>query len=247
MAGALVAWAVSNRKEVTVIAPVDPEMVVIKGGDYVIGSDRGPANARPAHRVPIETFGIDVHEVTVGDYADFVAERGVPAPWGEARPDSLLPVTGVQHAEAMNFCAWKHSPSGRLPTEAEWEAAARGLTSRPLPWGETWGSGPANTESARRKGPVPVGSYPGGRTPEGVHDLVGNVWEWTNTPMAAYPGGESIPNVSQYYVIRGGAFNTPDSAASSVLRGYASPTADRATLDKTGFRCVMPIRQSGGS
>jgi iron(II)-dependent oxidoreductase len=153
-------------------------------------------------------------------------------------------VTGVQHSEALGFCAWKHPPDGRLPTEAEWEAAARGLSGRAFPWGESWVPTAANTESSRRSGPAAVGSYPGGKTPEGVHDLVGNVWEWTNTPMAPYPGGAAIPNVSQYYVIRGGAFNTPDASATTTLRGYASPTADRATLDKTGFRCVMPVRPS---
>ena len=90
-----------------------------------------------------------------------------------------------------------------------------------------------------------MGSYPAGRTPEGVHDLIGNVWEWTMTLMRPYPGGQAIPNLPpgvEYYVIRGGAWNTPDSTASPIIRGYLPPAAGRADLDKTGFRCVMPTR-----
>jgi len=233
-----------SRPKTVVVAPVDPDMVLIAGGEYTVGSDRGPPNARPAHRVTLSPFGIDIREVTVGEYAAFVATGRVPPPW-TTQPDSLLPVTGVRFSEAENYCAWKHPPDGRLPTEAEWEAAARGPAGRAFPWGESWNPAAANTQSARRNGPAPVASYPRGATPEGLHDLVGNVWEWTKSPMGPYPGGAAIPNVSQYYVIRGGAFNTPDSTASPVVRGYLPPAADRSSLDKTGFRCVMPVRDSG--
>ena len=238
---ALVLRGVLTKPNTVVVAPVDPDMVLIAGGEYTIGSDQGPANARPAHRVTLPAFGIDIREVTVGEYAAFVATGRVPPPWA-AQPDSLLPVTGVRYSEAENYCAWRHPPDGRLPSEAEWEAAARGPAGRAFPWGESWNPAAANTQSARRSGPAPVASYPRGATPEGLHDLVGNVWEWTKSPMAPYPGGPPIPNVSQYYVIRGGAFNTPDSTASPVVRGYLPPAADRSSLDKTGFRCVMPVR-----
>ncbi|HTL05729.1 MAG TPA: bifunctional serine/threonine-protein kinase/formylglycine-generating enzyme family protein, partial [Gemmatimonadales bacterium] len=228
-------------KETIVVAPVDPDMVLIKGGDYTIGSDQGPSSARPAHQVSLRPFGIDIREVTVGEYAAYVATGRAPPPW-TVQPDSLVPVTGVRFAEAESYCAWRHPPDGRLPTEAEWEAAARGPASRAFPWGQTWNPGAANTQSARRGGPAPVASYPQGVTPEGVHDLVGNVWEWTRSPMGPYPGGAPISNVSQYFVIRGGAFNTPDSTASPIVRGYQPPAAPRNSLDKTGFRCVMPVR-----
>jgi formylglycine-generating enzyme required for sulfatase activity len=183
----------------------------------------------------------------VGDYAAFVATGKAPAPW-TTPPDSLLPVTGVLYEEAKQYCAWRHPEGGRLPTEEEWEAAARGLGGRAFPWGEVWNPTAANTESAHRSGPAPVKRFPGGTTPEGVHDLIGNVWEWTSTSIAPYPGGAAIPNLpagEQYNVIRGGAFDTPDPTASPVHRGYISPSAGRADLAKTGFRCVMPIRARG--
>jgi len=224
------------------VAPVDPEMAVIPGGRYTLGSDQGPQSSRPAHSVELASFGLDVGEVSTRDYAGFVREGRAPAPWNTL-PDSTLPVTRVTHGEAMAYCRWKHPPEGRLPTEAEWEAAARGPGGRAFPWGESWNVSAANTESSGRNAPAPVGSYPAGRTPEGVHDLIGNVWEWTMTRMGPYPEGQAIPNLPpgvEYYVIRGGAWNTPDSTASPITRGYLPPAAGRADLDKTGFRCVMP-------
>jgi formylglycine-generating enzyme required for sulfatase activity/tRNA A-37 threonylcarbamoyl transferase component Bud32 len=244
VAAAILAFALTRGGDSpAAVDPIDSGMAAIPGGSYTVGRDAGPALARPAHTVELAPFGIDRREVTVGDYADFVATGRVPPPW-ITRPDSLIPVTGVTYAEASSYCAWRHAPDGRLPTEAEWEATARGRTARRFPWGEQWKPDAANTLSAGRAGPVAVGTMANGASPEGVVDLVGNVWEWTATPIAPYPGGAPIPNVqpSQYYVIRGGAFDTPDSTASPTMRGYAPPAADRSALDKTGFRCVMPVR-----
>lgn len=248
---AAIAWALIPQAESVsptpgaVAATLDPGMVVIPGGEYIIGSDQGPISSGPAHRVTLAPFGIDVREVTVGDYAAFIAAGRADSPWS-ARPDTLLPVTAVRYAEAFNYCAWRHPPDGRLPREEEWEAAARGLTGRSFPWGESWDPAAANTASLRRTGAAPVGSYPRGATPEGVLDLLGNVWEWTMSPMTAYPGGRTTPGRAQNYVIRGGAFDSPDSIVSATYRGYLPPVAERAHLDKTGFRCVMPLRPVPG-
>jgi len=244
LAGLVAAVLLIPQRPATAVAAVDVGMALIPGGQYSIGSNEGPALARPAHAVTVAPFGVETREVTVGDYAAFVATGQVPAPWSR-QPDSLLPVTGVTFGEAMNYCGWKHAPDGRLPSEAEWEAAARGRAGRRYPWGMEWDPAAANTESARRAGPAPVGSYPRGRTPEGLHDLIGNVWEWTMTQIAPYPGGPPIANLAANagsYVIRGGAFDTPDSTASPVTRGYLPPASARSGLDKTGFRCAMPVR-----
>ena len=237
------AWALTHQGRPVVVAPVDPDMVVIAGGEYTIGSDSGAPSAGPAHRVSVRPFGIDVREVTAGDYAAFVATGRASALW-KAEQDSLRPVTGVTYTEAMSYCAWRHPPDGRLPTEVEWEAAARGLAGREFPWGSAWLPTAANTQSAGRKQPAPVGSYPRGATPEGVHDLVGNVWEWTMTPMSGYPGRSLPDSMRRYYVIRGGAFDTADSLASTTYRGYLRPETARDDLSRTGFRCVMPVRET---
>jgi formylglycine-generating enzyme required for sulfatase activity len=152
-------------------------------------------------------------------------------------------VTGVLFGEAQNYCASVH-PGGRLPTEEEWEAAARGTNGRKYPWGEQYSLGLANTATAQRGGPAPVGSYPLGRAPQGFRDLIGNVWEWTSSRRVAYPGYRGPPITGDYYVIRGGAYNSKDEIVSSTLRGAGSPS-DRSLLGFTGFRCVMPIRSPG--
>src|SRR5207248_2647451 len=83
------------------------------------------------HKVVLAAFGIDAHEVTVGEYDAFVHAQRAPVPWGNnARPDGNLPVAGVTWGESASYCAWRHPDGGRLPREDEWEAAARGADGR---------------------------------------------------------------------------------------------------------------------
>ena len=223
------------------MAPVDSGMVQLPSGSFVIGSNSGPEASRPAHTVTLGSFGIDRHEVTIGEYSGFVATGRAPRTW-EGTPDTELPVTGVVLAEAAGYCAWKHPTGGRLPTEAEWEVAARGSSGRSYPWGDSWDQAAANVE-APQGGPVAVGRYPRGRSPEGLDDLIGNVWEWTSSPYRPY--GDSASGGSEtLYVIRGGAFNSYRAVATGYFRGRVQSAAPRRALAATGFRCAMPARPS---
>ncbi len=223
-------------------ARLDPGMVMIPGGQYTIGRDDGPIPSRPAHQVSVDSIGVDADEVTVKDFAAFARETRAPVPW-TTQPDTLLPVTGVLWTEAAQYCAVRHPPGGRLPSEEEWEAAARGTTGLAYPWGNTWDPVAANTVGSARSGPARVGSFPRGATPTGIHDLIGNVWEWTSSLMMPYPGGSTAQARSDtLYVIRGGAFNTPDTFANATQRGGMPLRVDRSALAATGFRCVMPLR-----
>jgi formylglycine-generating enzyme required for sulfatase activity/tRNA A-37 threonylcarbamoyl transferase component Bud32 len=214
-------------------------MVTIAAGAYPIGTDSGPAFARPRHTEQVAAFRIERTEVTVGAYRAFVSATKASAPWGTIEPDSTLPVTRVSWGDAANFCAWRYPPDGRLPTEFEWEAAARGRDGRPFPWGTAAGTANANTRSAQRSGPVPVGSFPRGATTDGLQDLSGNVWEWTSSPLVAYTGAKALPDsLSEYRVIRGGAFDTNDEIATGWMRGYLKSTTAPSQLPNTGFRCV---------
>jgi formylglycine-generating enzyme required for sulfatase activity/tRNA A-37 threonylcarbamoyl transferase component Bud32 len=219
---------------------IDPGMAMIAAGEYMIGSNDEPATS-PAHPVRLDAFGIDTTEVTVGAYRNYVRTGLVPAPWSGAEPDSLLPVTGVTYPEAQNYCAWRHPGVGRLPREEEWEAAARGLEGRRYPWGRDWSPSAANAGN-HLKAPVRVATHPAGRTPEGLHDMIGNVWEWTSSPFRPY--GDATAAATGKYVIRGGAFNASRSIATTVARIPYDPATDRANLAATGFRCAMTGRGS---
>lgn len=238
-------WVLLGR-EAAPLPRADAGMAIVPGGAYTIGRDDGtPLTrlSRPVHAVRVDSFGMEVHEVTVGEYRAFAQATGAPAPWTSV-PDSLLPVTGVAWAEATGYCGWRHKDGGRLPTEEEWEAAARGPHAYLYPWGASWLSGAANTLSLGRNAPAPVESFPTGRSPLGIFDLIGNAWEWTSSPVRAYPGAPPLPDsLAQYRVIRGGAYDSPDNSANAAQRGYSRPTSPRRSeYAQTGFRCVMPLR-----
>ncbi|MEO5568636.1 MAG: bifunctional serine/threonine-protein kinase/formylglycine-generating enzyme family protein [Gemmatimonadaceae bacterium] len=214
----------------------DSTMVAIPAGQYIIGnSTRG--FAAPQHSVPLSAFRIDRNEVTVGEYSDFVTAGRAAAPWGSTMPDAKLPVTRVGWGEAQSYCAWRHPDGGRLPKEQEWEAAARGPSGNRYPWGNDPKPGAAYTASFNAKAPTHVGVHESGATPSGIRDLIGNVWEWTSSPMTAYPGAPPLADslATNYRVIRGGAFNTPDNIATTWLRGYIPPSTEP---EFTGFRCA---------
>jgi serine/threonine protein kinase/formylglycine-generating enzyme required for sulfatase activity len=175
----------------------------------------------PAHEATVGPFAIDRTEVTNGEYAEFVKETGhapPPAIWDGARPqpgEERLPVSNVSYEDARQFAAWRSKRDGvtyRLPTEEEWEFAARGGdSSRMYPWGAGWVQGYANLGGA---GPAPVSSFPLGRTPQGLDDMIGNVWEWTASEASMYKGNDRTalaPADRGKVVARGGSFKSrPD-------------------------------------
>jgi formylglycine-generating enzyme required for sulfatase activity len=178
-------------------------------------------NQWPAHYETVGPFAIDRTEVTNAEYAEFVKETGhAPPPkvWDGSHPkagEDRLPVSNVTHEDAAAFAAWRSKRDGvtyRLPTEEEWEFAARGGDSARLyPWGAEWTQGYANLGGA---GAAPVGSFPLGRTPQGLEDMIGNVWEWTASEASMYKGNDRTalaPEDRGKVVARGGSFKSrPD-------------------------------------
>jgi eukaryotic-like serine/threonine-protein kinase len=170
--------------------PPRADRVVIPAGDFVYGSTRGDDDERPARHRTLPAFAIDRTEVTRADYARCVAARRckTPAPDGAAavagEETDRWPQTGISWRDARAYCSFA---GGRLPTEAEWEKAARGEDGREYPWGDDAACARANWGNFEGEGPcadlnpgrpVAVGQYPAGASPYGVLDLAGNVWEW---------------------------------------------------------------------
>jgi formylglycine-generating enzyme required for sulfatase activity len=181
------------------------------------------AAEQPYHPVMLEDFEIAQYPVTNVEYYQFVFATGyrLPKAWiGFSYPDdeAYHPVAGISKIDAEAYIQWLNRESRntfRLPTEAEWERAARGTDGRIFPWGNTFDPWRCNTLESGKQGTMPVGSYsPGGDSPCGASDMVGNVWEWTSTCFGPYPYQEANQVDCQpgkkperiHYVVRGGAW-----------------------------------------
>lgn len=217
---------------------VAPEgMVFVPEGEFTMGDD-SEQYSRPSRKVKVKGFFIDVYEVTNEQYQRYIEATGARPPKGWSRKTfpkgkGRYPVTGVTWDDAVAFAKWRGM---RLPTEEEWEYAARGSDGRKFPWGDEWVDGNANTLSA---GLVEVGKFPG-RSPFGLFDMAGNAWEWTSSDAGAYPGGEAFATKSsrEEKVIRGGRFGaTPDKVTVFFRRPYPVKGSPLGYRD-LGFRCV---------
>ncbi|MCP4590661.1 MAG: SUMF1/EgtB/PvdO family nonheme iron enzyme [bacterium] len=227
-----------------------PEMVLIPGGPFVRGNDRRP-NEAPAAEVEVPAFEIGRYPITNRQYRHFCEDSGYPTPrnpagWGDYLQDCPEhPVIGVRWKDADACCQWLSQTTGRsyrLPTESEWEKAARGgLEGQPYPWGDgdpidrahfdgrlfAWVPEMAGPRTQR------VGCYPANGY--GLADMAGNVWEWTAEWYARYGAPESERRRGVFRVIRGGSWAShTDALRCAYRRSYYHATGDYFV----GFRCV---------
>ena len=221
-------------------------MVYVRGGEFMMGRDDGEVFEGPRHKVTVAPFFLDRHEVTCEEYQRFVMaeRRGAPQGWVNGRcPQGAerRPVVGVDWNDAAAYARWAGK---RLPTEEEWEFAARGTDGRLYPWGDQWQQGLANADD-KSGGMADVGTYKG-ESPFGALDMVGNAWEWTATDWAAYPGSR-LPEKYQQAgdkVIRGGSFENDASSATTTFRLGYPPTKQKYL--NTSFRCAKDVTASPG-
>jgi formylglycine-generating enzyme required for sulfatase activity len=227
------------------VAPADAtqtsDMIYVAGGTFSMGSEEGEEDEKPVTHVTLSGFWMDRTEVSVAEYRRCVDAGRCRAPdskllcnWGlSGRADH--PINCVDWSQAKAFCSWKGK---RLPTEAEWEYAARGKGRARYPWGEAQPS-PKLAQWNGASGTAPIGSHPAGENPLGLRDLAGNVWEWVEDAYAPYPGGRvtnPVQETGQNRVNRGGSWSTFDP---SWLRGSDRSQSDPGTrVDDLGFRCV---------
>lgn len=218
-------------------------MVYVPGGVFEMGRADGDDYEKPQHFVEVKAFYMDRTEVTNEEYKIFVDAtrtaapqhwRGNDFPEGEAKH----PVVNITWNDAVAYAEWAGK---RLPTEEEWEFAARGNDGRLYPWGTDWNQEFANTAESGAGKIVEVGRYPGGASPFGVLDLCGNVWEWTASDLRSYRTQEALspdPTITRK-VIRGGAYDVRNDRATTTYRGVVQ--ADKV-YPKTGFRCVRELQ-----
>lgn len=231
---------------IATVQPTPPAgMVYVPGGTFQMGrntTEGGEAYDAPSHAVTIPPFFMDMHEVTNADFAEFVnaTKHQSPTTWTTGSYPSgasKKPVTGVTWDDAVAYARWAGK---RLPTEAEWEFAARGTTGFVYPWGNQWEKG--SLSRSRSNEPSDVGSNTNNKSPFGVFDMVGNVWEWTTSDLRAYPGG-TLPSSSagsNLKVIRGCMYKCNlNQMTTTYRRGW--PATGNYEYKNTGFRCAKGV------
>jgi len=227
------------------------DWVTVPGGTFAMGRDPSPfcgealADECPAHTLELDAFELSLTPVTNAQYAHFVGETGhrPPAHWdgGELQlPDADHPVTWVDCHDASAFCAWA---GARLPTEAEWERAARGDNARLYPWGMTEPDERHATfgRGAKRGSTTSAGGCRAGASPYGLLDMAGNVWEWVASAYRPYPydpgdGREGVSSPEQR-VLRGGSYASPPQHLRCAARSRSYPGRRAPHI---GFRLARP-------
>jgi formylglycine-generating enzyme required for sulfatase activity len=229
----------------TVTIVQDAPMVLIPAGEFSMGSASGNPDHQPLHQVHLKDYYMDTYEVTNSRYAGCVLAGRCKKPVNDlALNDPHLadfPVVFVDWEMAQAYCRWR---GARLPSEAEWEKAARGTDGRTYPWGNEWilDCAPANFGGCNNSA-KPVGSYPAGASPYGVYEMAGNVWEWTADwyadnyyaslpPLSKNPSG---PPTGMERVVRGGSWISFHEYLENPSRAKFDPVRAIATI---GFRCA---------
>jgi formylglycine-generating enzyme required for sulfatase activity len=221
-------------------------MRFVPAGEFIMGRNTGPDNERPVHTVHLDGYYMDKYEVTNVAYKQCVDSGTCQLPADVNRYNdpyySDHPVVYVDWNMAKTYCEWR---GARLPTEAEWEKAARGSDGRTYPWGDGMDCNKANSQSVCVSDTTKVGSYESGKSPYGIYDMAGNVWEWVNdwydeqyyqSSPASNPLG---PDSGQYRVLRGGSWS--DNGGTSVRSAFRLMYVPEHTDYLVGFRCSRSI------
>lgn len=252
--------AISQAPTTAVVTRSNNTMALITEGYFVMGSSNGPDDEKPEHRVFVKSFLIDVLPVSNADFANFLNARGLKNNLGESfyddddrdarihqqrsiwQPDpgyATHPVNEVSWVGARDYCAWLNK---RLPTEAEWEKAARGTDGRKYPWGNSKPTLRQALFGAPYNSSAPVDAFPEGASPYGVLDLSGNQWEWVSSAYRPYPynAGDGRENQEPGPVrsTRGGGHDSNEDEITTTQRGKNLSRNPKAGHHNIGFRCA---------
>jgi len=249
--------AFKNKKDGSIL-------VLIPAGEFVMGADKddqqAKQNEKPAHRVQLDAYYINKYEVTYRQYKKFLKESGYKPVGNWDRFDlpeyKDHPGMNVTFPDAQAYCRWAGL---NLPTEAQWEMAARGTENRKYPWGNQWDPNKCNNSETKdphiirkmnhiqdKRGSLPPGSVPADVSPFGIMDMAGNINEWCSdwykssyykTSPSFNPRGH---DKGAERVIRGGSWSLPPSRCRASARWSGSVDSD---LDDYGFRCCLTIKK----
>ena len=223
------------------------EMVEVPEGPFTIGSTEGDPDEAPVHQVYLKTYYMDLKEVTQTEYDRFVRMTKRGKPFVPVFDDDIskitgpnLPAVGMSWSDAVAYCRWAGK---RLPTEAEWEKAARGEGHRRYPWGDSFGSGHANIDGEEDgfQYLAPPGLFESGRSPYGLYDMTGNVAEWVADTYGEHFYADSPyrdpvgPEDGEHKVIRGGSWRETPHGARVAKRFQAKMWRTDSTI---GIRCT---------
>lgn len=210
-------------------------MVLVPELDSVIGSDDGTQAEAPSHQKRVPSFLLDRSPVTNEEFERFMPEHRKLRPvWAASTKGDFVPVVNVTWEEALAYARFRGK---RLPTETEWEAAAKGIRKFFYPWGDAWQEGLAWAGKDWRVGARPAGNYPPNDL--GIYSTCGNVWEWCDSRFLPYPGGHTMADMDgSKMVIRGGAWPQPPRLCRASTRWPLDPAAREETVS---FRCAADL------
>ncbi|MFL6216140.1 MAG: protein kinase domain-containing protein [Blastocatellia bacterium] len=225
------------------------KMVLVPEGEFIMGSDSGPDDERPAHKVKLPAYYIDKYEVTNEQYKRFCdAERGGKYPLTAVDPNYVtqyqkLPIIAVTYDDAVDFARWAGK---RLPNEAEWEKAAswdaKTGKKRVYPWGDQQNAGSANIGRSQEPRLSAGGTYAGDVSPYGVFDMGGNAGEWVDGTFSPYEGNPiANENYGKSRIIRGASMHSPIDEARTTFRGSVPFEIPKERLPRmlVSIRCAI--------
>ena len=234
------------------------EMVSIPAGPFTMGANEGPEDERPAHEVTVGEYSIDRFPVTNAQFAEFL-NKAAPTTlqnlYDVDDPDARIhrrgdkwaadggygnhPVVEVPWNGAVQYCAWRGK---RLPTEAEWEKAARGTDARRYPWGNEIPDRRKAQYEAGYNATAPVDAFSGGASPYAVREMAGNAWQWVSSAYRPYPyrsdDGREDLKPGPIRATRGGGHDSPANEITTTQRGRTLSRNPASGHHNIGFRCA---------
>ena len=251
---------VTNAQTKTKDLRSSKSMALIPAGTFTMGSNFGPDDEKPEHTLFLKAFFMDVFPVSNADFAKFLNDQGLQNQRGETfydhddsdakihRNQSIWqadfasashPVNEVSWVGARDYCAWLKK---RLPTEAEWEKAARGLDGRKYPWGNEPPNAKIAFFGAHFNASAPVDAFPDGASPYGILDMAGNQWEWVSSVYKPYPyksdDGRENQQTGPIRSTRGGGHDSDAQEITTTQRGRYLSRNPKAGHHNIGFRCA---------